>query len=169
MVKKSLLNKCRKIKLLLSDVDGVLTDGGMYYSRTGESLKKFNTRDGMAVELLQNMGIPVVFITKEQSVISRKRAKKVKAAAIYSGVTKKEDMLPKILKKFNVRKDHVAYIGDDINDLAIMKKVGFCAAPGDCEELIANIADYVCTKNGGEGVFREVTNLIISSKSNYNN
>lgn len=164
-----MLNKCRKIKLLLSDVDGVLTDGGMYYSRTGESLKKFNTRDGMAVKLLRNIGIPVIFITQEQSVISRKRINKVKATAIYSGITKKEDVLPKILKKFNIRKDEVAYIGDDINDLAIMKKVGFRTAPSDCEESIYNISDYVCTKNGGEGAFREVADLIISSKYNYNN
>lgn len=161
-----LFSICKKIKLVISDVDGVLTDGGMYYSEKGEQLKKFNTRDGMAVELLKKNKIPVILMTKEKSKIVLERGRKIQVKKAYIGIKNKEEKLSEICKKFKVNETEIAYIGDDINDLEIMKKVGFSASPHNGMDIIKKNSNYICKLNGGEGVLREVTELIISSKSN---
>ncbi len=161
----TLRKKCLQIKLVISDVDGVLTDGGMFYSEKGEILKKFNTRDGMAVELLRNEKIPVILITREKSKIVLSRAKKLLIKEIFVGIKKKELLLPKICKKYKIKKDNIAYIGDDVNDLNIMKEIGFSASPKDAIELIRKKSDYVCRSRGGEGVLREISELIISFRN----
>ena len=156
--------KSKKIKLILSDVDGVLTDGGMFYSEQGEEIKKFNTRDGMGVELLKKNGIDTIFITKENSKISKNRAKKLNVK-IFLGIQNKEKKLKDISKMFKIKPESIAYIGDDVNDLSIMKLVGFSATPNDGVDEVKKIADYVCQNNGGEGAFREFANFIINNKS----
>jgi len=153
--------KCKKIKMLITDVDGVLTDGGMYYSEKGEVLKKFNAKDGMGVEILKNNGIKTVFLTRENSKIVRLRGKKVKADGIYINISFKERELLKICKKFNVSPNEVAYIGDDINDITIISKVGLSACPNDAVKDVKQKSDYICKLNGGEGVFREFAELIL--------
>ena len=163
-ISKKNIQKCKKIKILLSDVDGVLTDGGMYYSDKGEMLKKFNTKDGMGVEILSQYGIKTILITREKSNISKKRADKIKADIIL-GSKKKELELPEILKKYKVKPDQVAYIGDDINDLSIIKLVGFSATPIDGIELVKQTVDYVCQSKGGDAVLREVADLLLISKN----
>ena len=160
--KNTLKKKCLEIKIVITDVDGVLTDGGMFFSKNGEMLKKFNTRDGMGVELLRNHKIPVVIITRENSKIVLSRAKKLLIKEIFIGVKKKELLLPKICKKYQIKKNNVAYIGDDINDLEILKQVGFSASPRDGISIIKKKSDYVCKSKGGEGVLREIADLIIS-------
>jgi len=167
MIKKissSTIKKCTKIKLVITDVDGVLTDGSMYYSKQGEELKKFNTKDGMGVELLSKIGIKTIFLTKEKSIIAQKRGKKVKAALVFTGIENKESMLPVIRKKFNVSNEEIAYIGDDVNDLEIIKKIGFSGCPIDAIEQIKKEVDYITKKSGGCGSFREFTDLIIKFK-----
>lgn len=159
-----LKKKCKSIKLVISDVDGVLTDGGMYYSEKGEVLKKFNAKDGMAVELLLKNGIKTVLITKENSEIVKKRGKKIKVASWYVGIKRKEEKLKKICEKFCVMPSEIAYIGDDINDLGIIKKVGFSASPSDGIQEIINNVDYVCKLKGGQGVLREITEIILNCK-----
>jgi YrbI family 3-deoxy-D-manno-octulosonate 8-phosphate phosphatase len=153
--------KCKKIKLLITDVDGVLTDGGMYYSEKGEILKKFNTKDGMGIEILRNHGIKTVFLTKENSKIARLRGKKVNVDGIYVNIAFKEKELLKICKRLNVTPDEVAYIGDDINDIKIISKVGLSACPNDAVKDVKQRTDYLCKLNGGEGVFREFAELIL--------
>jgi YrbI family 3-deoxy-D-manno-octulosonate 8-phosphate phosphatase len=162
--RKILGKKCSQIKLVITDVDGVLTDGGMYYSKNGEILKKFNTRDGMAVELLRNNKIPVVIITGEKSQIVLSRAKKLLIKDVFIGIKKKELLLPKICKKYKIKEDNIAYIGDDINDLKILQQVGFSASPKDGMSVIKKKSNYVCKVKGGEGVLREVADMIISFK-----
>ena len=162
--KNELLKKCRKIKLIISDVDGVLTDGGMYYSKTGEVMKKFNAKDGMGVELLRKK-IKVVLMTKERSQIVLKRAKKIKVDQVYAGIKNKELLLPKICVEYKISKNEIAYIGDDVNDFNIMKQIGLSAVPSDGNEKIKNISDYICKTKGGDGAFRELVDLILS---NYN-
>lgn len=162
ITKDGLKKKCQKIKLVITDVDGVLTDGGMFYSEKGEVLKKFNTRDGMAVELLREREISVIFMTRENSKIVLNRAKKLKIKETFLGIKKKELLLPKICKKFKIKEEEIAYIGDDINDLNILKKVGFSIAPKDGISIIKKNSDYVCKSKGGEGVLREVADMIIS-------
>ena len=164
MKNSEILKKCKKIKLVICDVDGVLTDGGMYYSKNGEIMKKFNTRDGMGVELLSKNHIRTIIITKENSEIVKQRGKKVKVLKTYTGISKKENLLDEICNENKVSLNNIAYIGDDINDLEIMKSVGFSATPKNGIEKIKNISDYICESNGGEGVFREITDLIISFK-----
>ena len=162
MTLKKIIQKCRKIKLIISDVDGVLTDGGMYYSKTGEVMKKFNAKDGMGVELLRKK-IKFVLMTKERSQIVLKRAKKIKVDQVYTGIKNKELLLPKICVKYKISKNEIAYIGDDVNDFNIMKQIGLSAVPSDGNEKIKNISDYVCKTKGGDGAFRELVDLILSN------
>ena len=157
-------NKCKKIKIILTDVDGVLTDGGRYYSEKGEMLKKFHVRDGMGVNLLLRNGIMTIIVTKENSKITKKWAKEMNITKIISGSLKKEHELSKICKEFAVSGAEVAYIGDDVNDLALLEEVGFSATPNDASNAIKEHVDYVCSKDGGKGAFREISDLIIFSK-----
>ena len=158
-------NFCKKVKLVITDVDGVLTDGGMYYSKAGEELKKFNTRDGMAIELLLKFNIKTVFITREKSEIVIKRAKKVNAADLYLGIKNKESILSKICTKFSVKTEEILYIGDDINDIEIMTLIGFSACPNDANKDVLKFAKYKCKTNGGGGVLREITDVILLNKN----
>lgn len=162
---KKFKEKCKKIKLVLSDVDGVLTDGGMFYSKNGEEFKKFNTRDGMGVELLQQNKINTIFLTKENSKVSRARAKKLNSK-IYLGIQNKEKKLKDICKMLNIMPLNVAYIGDDVNDVPIMKLVGISASPNDGVYEVKKIVNYICKNKGGDGAFREFADLIIKNKSN---
>ena len=164
MNSSSFSKKCKQIKLVISDVDGVLTDGGMYYSSKGEMMKKFNAKDGMGVELLKQNNIKTILMTKEKSEIVTKRGKKIKADATLIGITQKEKKLDEICKKFKINKINIGYIGDDINDQNAMKLVGLSASPSDAEKKIHDISDYICEKKGGDGAFREFVNMIIEKR-----
>ena len=155
------MKKPRNVKILLTDVDGVLTDGGMYYNSKGDFMKKFHARDGMGVTLLRKKGIPTIIVTKEKTVIVRKWASKMKVAEIFDGIQNKEQIIDVICKKYNVVTDQIGYIGDDVNDIELLKKVGFSATPKDGINKVQKIVDYVCKKNGGEGAFREIADLLI--------
>ena len=159
--------KCKKIKLLLTDVDGVLTDGGRYYSKEGEVLKKFHVRDGMGVNILLRNNIRTVILTKEKSMITKKWAKDMNISQVYSGFTKKELALTQICKKYKVSLKEIAFIGDDTNDLEALKKVAFSAVPNDAVVQVKKIADYICKASGGKGCFREISDLILLSKFSY--
>jgi len=162
---KKLIFKIRKIRLVVTDVDGVLTDGGMYYDSKGEAMKKFNTRDSMGMELLLKSGIKTILLTRENSEINKKRVNKIKIVDLYSNVLKKEEILPRILQKYSVKINEIAYIGDEVNDLEIMKQVGLSATPSDGNFEVKKISDYICKNSGGNGAFREFSDLIIKSKS----
>ena len=165
MEKSELIKKYRKIKLVLTDVDGVLTDGCMYYSSKGEELKKFHTRDGMAVELLLQKNIKTIIVTREKSKIVISRARKIKIFKVYSNIKQKEAILNQICTKFKVTPGEILFIGDDINDEKIMKLVGLSAAPSDAINIIKNIANIITDASGGKGVLREVADMIILSQS----
>ncbi|MDC0451480.1 HAD hydrolase family protein [Nitrosopumilus sp.] len=159
---KLLSQKCKKIKLVLTDVDGVLTDGGRYYSKTGEELKKFHVRDGMGVNTLLRNNIKTAIVTKENSTIIKKWAKDMNISKTYSGITKKELSLKKICNDFSISPFEMAFIGDDINDLKLLKLVGLSSTPKDGIMLCKKTVDYVCKVNGGFGAFRELSDLILS-------
>lgn len=158
---KNKKEKIKKIKMLLTDVDGVLTDGGMYYSEKGEIMKKFNTRDGMGIELLRKNKISTIMITRENSEIVKARAKKLKVLKYFINIQEKEKLLNRICADYNVSPDEIAYIGDDINDYAIMKKIGLSCSPKDANIKIKSISDYVCKSKGGDGALREVADMIL--------
>ena len=151
----------KNIKILATDVDCVLTDCGMYYTSEGDYMKKFHTRDGMGIALLRKCGISTIIVTKEKTKIVRNWAKKMKIDYVYDGIVDKEKILEKICKKYDITSSQVGYIGDDVNDLGLLKKVGFSATPNDGILDAQNIVDYVCKKKGGDGVLREVTDLIL--------
>jgi len=161
---KKFLMKASKIKVVLTDVDGVLTDGGMYYSNKGDIIKKFHTRDGMGVTLLRKNNIPSVIVTKEKNEIIKQWSRKMKIDKLLMGVNNKEAVLEKICKNYGVKSSEICYIGDDINDLGLLKLVGLSATPSDGIIETQKICDYVCENNGGNGVFREVANMILSSQ-----
>lgn len=162
--KLSTTQKCKKIELVLTDVDGVLTDGGRYFSEKGEDLKKFHTRDGMGVNVLLRNKIPTIILTKENSKITKKWAKEMNVLEIYTGLKNKELVLPKICKKYKLKLENLAYIGDDVNDLEVLKQVGFSAVPNDGVFQAKQIADYICKLEGGNGCFREIADKIILTK-----
>lgn len=162
---KHLKSKVDKIKFVLTDVDGVLTDTGIYYSPDGEMIKKFSIRDGMGVERLRkHANIETGIITGENSGTVKTRAQKLKITQLYLGITDKKSLLEEILKKNHLQPENIAFIGDDVNDLEIMKLVGLTACPGDGMIFIKEISDYVCENKGGYGAFREFAELIIALK-----
>ena len=163
---KRLRNKAQKIKLVLTDNDGVLTDTGVYYSADGEIFKRFSIRDGMGVERLRKeLGIETGIITGEISGSIKKRAEKLKITELLLGVMEKHLLLSEIQERNNIKPENIAYIGDDVNDIKLMKLVGLTASPADAMAEIRNMVDYVCEQKGGHGAFREFAELIIEIQS----
>lgn len=159
---KYLKHKASDIKLLLTDNDGVLTDGGVYYSASGEELKKFNIRDGMGVARLREAGIETGIISGENSPALIQRALKLGIEELHTGIPDKSVCLDQILGNRNdLKEENIAYIGDDCNDLEIMKRCALTATPADALFFVKQEVDYVCKNTGGNGAFREFAELII--------
>lgn len=160
------INKQRKkIKVFLSDVDGTLTDSGMYYSESGEELKKFNTRDGKGFELLKKAGIKVGIITSEDTSIVEKRAKKLKLDYLFQGLEHKGklNVALEICKNERISLEEIAYIGDDINCIELLERVGLAACPSDSISSVKKISNInIMIKKGGEGAVREFSEIILS-------
>lgn len=166
VVNEKLIEKASKIKLVLTDCDGVLTDAGVYYSEGGEILKKFSLRDGMGVERLRNThNIETGIITGENSEIVKRRAEKLKLKILYLGIKDKFVVLEEIATKYKYRFSEIAYIGDDVNDLPILSKCGLKACPNNAMIQVREYADYVTPNNGGAGAFRDLAELIIYAKT----
>ena len=157
--------KARRIRLLLTDVDGVLTDGGVYYGEAGEVLKRFNIRDGMGVERLRQVGVETGIVTGEISPSVARRAEKLKITELHLGIKDKPARLAEILVKTGLVAEDVAFIGDDTNDMAVLQLVGLSACPGDAMSFARDVTDYQCQAFGGQGAFRELAELIILSKN----
>ena len=160
----SIIKKIKKIKVVLTDVDCVLTDCGMYYDKTGDTMKKFHTRDGMGITLLRKNNIPTIIITKEKTVMVRKWAKRMKVFKIFDGILDKEQVLETICNNLKVTSEQTAYIGDDINDVGLLKKVGFSAVPKNAISQAKKVSIYVCKTDGGQGVLREIADLILTTQ-----
>ena len=166
LLSDELLKKASKIKLLITDCDGVLTDNGVYYSETGESTKRFSIRDGMGVERLRTqVGVETSIMTGENSKSVFKRAEKLKIKFLYQDIKDKKAILPEVLVAAGVTPSEIAYIGDDTNDVEIIKEIGFSATPADGTIFTKEIVDYICKEKGGYGAFRELAELIIFAKN----
>lgn len=152
------------LRLFATDVDGVLTDAGMYYSESGDEWKKFNTRDGMGLKLLQGAGIITAFVTMEDTKLVTRRAVKLAIPEVHQGVRDKLSVLRDMAGRHGLTLQEVAFIGDDVNDLEALQAVGFSAAPADGLPSVLQVVDYVCRKRGGEGAVREVADLILAAK-----
>jgi 3-deoxy-D-manno-octulosonate 8-phosphate phosphatase (KDO 8-P phosphatase) len=160
-MKNPLLPRLKKIKILISDVDGVMTDAGMYYSETGDELKKFNTRDGMGISMLRRAGYRVAIVTSENTKIVERRAAKLKVTDLVQGTRDKVGAVDSILKRHSLSWEEVAYIGDDINDLDVMKRVGVAITPADGVASNKKIAHWVTKAKGGGGCVREICDVLL--------
>jgi 3-deoxy-D-manno-octulosonate 8-phosphate phosphatase (KDO 8-P phosphatase) len=163
-----LFSKIAKIKIVLTDVDGVLTDGGLYYSSEGQVMKKFNVKDGMGCVLLKKSGLQTGLISSDSAPLIGTRGERLKMDYIHFDVRDKVAVLDEICAKNNITYENIAFIGDDVNDLDILKVVGFSAAPNDSVEEILEVVNFICKKKGGDGAYREYADLIRGIKEKQN-
>lgn len=154
----------RRLRALVLDVDGVLTDGGMYYGPSGEVMKKFNTRDGMGIAMLRRAGLLVAFITGEASEIALRRAEKLGVEDVYLGSNDKGATLQQFLAKRDLSAEDVAYVGDDVNDLPCLQVAGVAIAVADAAAAVRKAAHVVTEARGGEGAVREVAEAILACR-----
>ncbi len=165
---KHQIEKIKNIKVVITDVDGVLTDGGLYYTSEGLVMKKFNVKDGMGMRLLRLSGIKNAIITTDTSDLINIRAKRLKVDYLYLGVWDKDKKLLEICEKEKISPKNIAFIGDDVNDKEIIEIAGLSACPNDAVDLIKEKVDIILSTNGGDGVFRKFAELIIKYKSDIN-
>jgi YrbI family 3-deoxy-D-manno-octulosonate 8-phosphate phosphatase len=154
----------RNVKLLIMDVDGVLTDAGMYYSESGDELKKFNTRDGHGITLLHAAGLLTAIVTRERTSIVTRRAQKLKIQECHQGILDKLPVVKDLLARHHLTSRQACYIGDDLGDLEAMQHVALPVAVADAMPPIKKVAKYITKKKGGEGAVREVCDLILSAR-----
>lgn len=168
MKKRSKLkDKAKKIKLLILDVDGVMTDGRIILDNEGNEIKAFHVRDGHGIKIAMDAGIHVAIITGRKSRVVDRRAKELGIRDVYQKILNKGDTYAEILKKYDLKDEDVAFIGDDINDLPILRKVGFSAAVADADTHIRKIVDYVTKLGGGRGAVRETIETILKAQGKW--
>ncbi len=161
---ENLNEKAKKIKLVGTDIDGVWTDSKMYVTPDGEWMKAFSTYDGMATAMLKEKGIIVAILTGENSDVVIARAEKLQIDEVYVDEHEKLKRLIYLTKKYDITMDEVAYIGDDLNDLEVLKAVGFSALAGNSPIQDQFTPDYVTTRYGGNGAFREFADIILNAQ-----
>jgi 3-deoxy-D-manno-octulosonate 8-phosphate phosphatase (KDO 8-P phosphatase) len=160
---KDLAARIRGVRLLLLDVDGVLTDGGILYIEGGAEVKRFDIHDGMGMDLLMRAGVKVGILTGRTSEIVERRARELGMAVVKQGYYDKSVGLDLILAEQRLTDAEVGYVGDDVQDLSVMRRVGFRAAPANAVEEVKAVSDYVCARAGGDGAVREVIDLILAT------
>jgi 3-deoxy-D-manno-octulosonate 8-phosphate phosphatase (KDO 8-P phosphatase) len=160
----SVLTKAKNIKLLLLDVDGVLTDGTLIYSENGVEGKGFNTQDGFGLSLLKKTGVETGIITARSSALVKRRAEELGFTHIYQGYRNKVSAYEAILKKNDLHRLQTAYMGDDWLDLPLLAKVGLSAAPANGVAEVIQRVDYACSRSGGAGAVRELCELILAGR-----
>lgn len=150
-----------KIKVIVLDVDGTLTDGGVYIDSNGVETKKFNIKDGGGIALATRAGYEFMILTGRNSYCVEKRAQELKIKYLYQGVDNKIDVLESFMKENSLKPENVVYMGDDFNDLDCMKLVGFVACPADAMQCVKEIADFISEHNGGFGAVRDLCEMLL--------
>lgn len=161
---EDIIAKAKRIKLVIFDVDGVLTNGQLIYSDNGESLKAFNVKDGLGIKLLQKIQIKTAVITSRNSAIVTYRMQELGVEFLFQGHANKTEAYEDLIQQLGLNDENVAYIGDDLPDLPLIKKSGLGVAVADAHEMVIEAADWVTQKNGGMGAVRELADLIIASQ-----
>ncbi|MGH2569479.1 MAG: KdsC family phosphatase [Bacteroidota bacterium] len=161
---RSLRSKLKKIKLLLLDVDGVMTDGGVYIAESGDRFKKFNIQDGYGIVKVQQRGVIVGIITGGNSNMVQRRAEELGIREVFQNSDDKLAAYEKLKAKLNLHDAEIAHVGDDELDLPVLERVGFSAAPADAVPIVQKAVDYVCKRQGGEGAVREVIEMILQGR-----
>jgi 3-deoxy-D-manno-octulosonate 8-phosphate phosphatase (KDO 8-P phosphatase) len=155
------------IKIVFLDVDGTLTDGGIFITETGDEIKKFNVKDGLAIASANYLGIKFAIITGRESKIVLKRASELSITDVYQKVKNKLDVMDRILKKYDISYDETAFIGDDLNDYKAMKKTALPMCPSNACEEIKNISKFVAKNKGGDGAVRECVEYVLKLNGLY--
>jgi len=163
-ISQIVLEKAKNIKLLLLDVDGVLTDGSLLYTSDGEEVKTYNTQDGFGITLLHQAGIQTGIITARQSAMVERRAKELKITHIYQGARKKNEAFKEILKSTGIKPFEAAYMGDDWLDLVLLQQVGLAVTPANGAEELKDMVHYITPRCGGHGAVRDCCNLILKAR-----
>lgn len=156
--------QAKKIKLIICDVDGVLTDGRIIYDSTGRELKNFDVQDGLGIVLLKKCGLQTAIISARESRVVAQRAKELKIDHVFTGVFPKISAYEQLVKKLKVRDNEVCFIGDDLPDLAILKRVGLAVAVFNAVDEVKKVAHYTARKRGGNGAVREVAEKILKAQ-----
>jgi len=159
-----LLSRAKLVRLIAFDVDGVMTDGGLYYSDSGEEFKRFNSLDGHGLKMLRASGVEVAIITGRASRCVEARAKNLGIAHVYQGVENKLEAMSDLLNKLKLTRDAAAYMGDDVVDLGVMRHVGLSISVPESPQLVREHSDYVTQRSGGHGAVREACELIMSAQ-----
>ena len=157
-----------KIDFLVIDVDGTMTDSGIYYDNNGNELKKFCTRDAVGFFSAKKAGIKTIIITGRESEATKRRLSELKADYVFQNINNKSDFLKKFIDEKNIEPSHIGFIGDDLNDLEAMKITGFIACPSDSIKEIIDISDYVSPIKGGHGVVTDVVRHILNKLGIWN-
>jgi 3-deoxy-D-manno-octulosonate 8-phosphate phosphatase (KDO 8-P phosphatase) len=159
--------RARPIKMIVMDVDGTLTDGTLFVLPDGEEVKSYNVRDGLGILLAQLVGIKTAIITGKTSKSLEKRVEKLRIDELHQGVLDKKPVLDAILKKHHLAAEEVAYIGDDLGDLEVIRSVGLAAAVADAHPVIKKHSHFVCRRSGGRGAVREFIEFILESQEKW--
>ena len=167
MSDQDLIEKIKKIKVLLLDVDGVLTDGRIIYDSHGRDSKFFDVHEGMRVHLLKKAGIPTVLVTAKGSRAIMPSAKDMQVDRVFENVSPKTDVLDEVLRNYKVTNEELCFVGDDLVDLCLMKQVGFAVAVSNGCAEVKRIASYVSSREGGRGAVREIAELILKTQGKW--
>lgn len=166
-MKKNLQDKLKKIKLLILDVDGVMTDGRVIMDDRGREIKNFDVRDGHGIKLIQRYGIKVALLTGRQSEVVKHRARDLEITEVYQKAFNKKEIFAKILRKNKLDSSEAAFIGDDIVDIPVLKAVGFSAAVADALGVVKKSVDYITENKGGRGAVREVCEMLLQAQGKW--
>lgn len=166
-MKKSLREKLQHIKILIMDVDGVMTDGRIIINDDGRETKNFDVRDGHGIKLVQRYGIEVALLTGRQSEVVKHRANELGIKEVHQKIFNKKEVFVEILQKNNLNADQAAFIGDDIIDIPVLKEAGFSATVADAIDIVKKTVDYVTKKKGGRGAVREVCEMLLQAQGRW--
>ncbi|MDD5229055.1 MAG: 3-deoxy-manno-octulosonate-8-phosphatase KdsC [Methylococcales bacterium] len=167
MIPVRVMEQARQIRLLILDVDGVLTDGKLFFDGLGNEFKAFHAQDGHGIKMLQQTGIEIAVISGRESSIVSKRMEELDVTLVYQGQKNKRAAFQELLQKLNLKPEQVAYVGDDVVDLPIMTQVGLAIAVANANEAVTACADWSTKLGGGLGAVREVCDMIMQSQDNY--
>lgn len=162
-----IIEKAKKIKLLVLDVDGVLTDGRLIYGNYGDEIKNFDVNDGLGMFLVKRAGLKCVILTAKASRVVTKRAKQLRVDKVYQNFHYKSEALKKIIKKFKVYQEEICFVGDDLIDIPVLKRVGLSVCPANAMDEVKEYADVVTDNTGGRGAVREVCEMLLKAQGKW--
>jgi len=167
MISEEILDRAKRVRLVILDIDGVMTDGRIIYSIYGDELKFFDVQDGFGITLLNRGGIKTAIITAKKSRIVKLRARDMKVAKAYQGFIDKLIPFNRILKRFKVKPEEICFIGDDLIDIPVLRRVGFAVAVPNAMDEVKAASHYITSKMGGRGAVREICDLILKSQNKW--